>query len=74
MVTLMGQSCCALVAQALLVDFNCVQRWQSFVTAVAIGCSLMVNPRFGRRHESPPREQEPRTSHLRADAGHCIAE
>jgi hypothetical protein len=44
------------------------------MTAVAVGCGPMANPKFGRRHGSPPREQQPRTSHLRADAGHCITE
>jgi hypothetical protein len=71
---LTSQFYCALVAQALLVDFSCVQRCQSFMTAVVIGCGPMANPRFGRRHGSPPREQELRTSHLRANAGPCITE
>jgi hypothetical protein len=44
------------------------------VTAVASGCGLVVSPKFGRRHESPPPEQQPWTSHLRADVGSCIAE
>jgi hypothetical protein len=56
------------------VDLNCVQRCQSFVTAVASGCGPVVSPRTGRRHGSPPREQQPRTSHLKADAGPCITE
>jgi hypothetical protein len=56
------------------VNFNCVQSYQSIVTAVAIGCGPMVSPRIGRRHESLPREQQPRTSYLRADAGPCIVE
>jgi hypothetical protein len=51
------------------VDFNCVQRCQCIVTAVAIGCGSMASPRIGRRHGSPPHEQQPRTSHLRADVG-----
>jgi hypothetical protein len=55
-------------------DFNCVQRCQSIATVVAIGCGPMTSPRIGRRLRSPPREQQPRTSHLRADAGPCIAE
>jgi hypothetical protein len=29
------------------VDFNCVQRCQSIVTTVAVGCGPMVNPKFG---------------------------
>jgi hypothetical protein len=44
------------------------------VTVVASGCGPVVNPRSGRRLVSPPREQQPRTSHLRADAGSCIIE
>jgi hypothetical protein len=35
-------------------DFNCVQRCQSIVTAVAIGCGPMVSLRIGRRLGSPP--------------------
>jgi hypothetical protein len=56
------------------VDFNCVQRCQSFVTDVAVGCGPMANPRFGRRLGSPPSEQQPRISHHRADVDPCIAE
>jgi hypothetical protein len=56
------------------VYFNCVQRCQDFVTVVAVGCGPMVSPRNGRRLGSPPREQQPRTSYLRADAGPCISE
>jgi hypothetical protein len=55
-------------------DSNCVQRCQSIVTAVAIGCGPMASPRFGRRLGSLPRKQQLRTSHHRADAGPCIAE
>jgi hypothetical protein len=44
------------------------------VTAVASGCDPVVSPMFGKRLESPPREQQPKTSHLRADAGPCITE
>jgi hypothetical protein len=44
------------------------------VTDVAIGCGPMTSLRIGRRHGSPSHEQQPRTSHLRADAGRCIAE
>jgi hypothetical protein len=44
------------------------------VTAVASGCGPVVNLRSGRRLGSLPREQQPRTLHLRADAGPCIAE
>jgi hypothetical protein len=56
------------------VDFNCVQRCQSFVTDVAVGCGPMANPRFGRRLGSPPSEQQSRISHHRADVDPCIAE
>jgi hypothetical protein len=35
---------------------------------VAIGCGPMVSPRIGRRLRSPLHEQQPRTSHLRANA------
>jgi hypothetical protein len=51
------------------VYFNCVQRCQGFVTAMASGCGPVVNPMIERRLGSPPREQQPKTSHLRADVG-----
>jgi hypothetical protein len=54
--------------------FNYVHRCQGFVTVVASGCGPVVSPRSEKRLESPPREQQLRTSHLRADAGPCIAE
>jgi hypothetical protein len=44
------------------------------VTAVASGCGPVVSPMFGKRLGSLPRELQPRTSHLRADAGPCIVE
>jgi hypothetical protein len=44
------------------------------VTAVVSGCGPVASPMFGKRLGSPPCEQQPRTSHLRADAGPCIAE
>jgi hypothetical protein len=44
------------------------------VTAVASGCGPVVSPMFGKRLWSPRREQQPRTSHLRADAGPYIVE
>jgi hypothetical protein len=44
------------------------------VAAVASGCGPVASPMFGKRLGSPPREQQPRTSHLRTDAGPCIAE
>jgi hypothetical protein len=74
MATLMGQSCRALVTQALLVYFNCVQRCQGFVTAVASGCGPVTSPRSEKRLGNPSHEQQPRTLHLRADTGPCIAE
>jgi hypothetical protein len=54
--------------------FNYVQRCQGFVTAVASGCGPVANSRSGKRLGSPPFEQQPRTSHLSADAGPCIAD
>jgi hypothetical protein len=51
------------------VYLNCVQRCQSFVTAVASGCGPVASPRSGMRLGSSSREQQPRTSHLRADEG-----
>jgi hypothetical protein len=56
------------------VDFNYVQRCQDIVTVVAIGHGPMANPRIGRRLGSSLREQQSRTSHLRADADPCITE
>jgi hypothetical protein len=74
MTTLTGQSCRALVAQALLINFNYVQRCWGFVTAVVVGCGPTVSSRIGKRLGSPSREQQPRTLHLRVDAGPCITE
>jgi hypothetical protein len=54
--------------------FNCVQRCQGLVTIVAVGCGPTASPRIGKRLGSPPREQQPSTSHIRADVGPCIAE
>jgi hypothetical protein len=56
------------------VDFNCVQRCQDFVTPVAVGCGPITSSRIGRRLVSMPREQQPMTSHLRANADPYIAE
>jgi hypothetical protein len=53
---------------------NVCAKLQGFVTAVASGCDPVASPMFGRRLGSPPREPQPRTSHLRADAGPCIIE
>jgi hypothetical protein len=44
------------------------------MTVVASGCGPVASPRSGRRLGSPSREQQPMTSHLRADVGPCIAE
>jgi hypothetical protein len=44
------------------------------MTAVASGCGPVVSLRSRKRLGSPPRELQPRTSHLRADAGPCITE
>jgi hypothetical protein len=66
MATLMGQS--------LLADLICVQTCLSITTAMEIGCGPMASPRTGRRHGSLPHEQQPRTSHHRADVGPCIIE
>jgi hypothetical protein len=44
------------------------------MTAVASGCGPVPSPRSGKKLGSLPREQQPRTSHLRADAGPCITE
>jgi hypothetical protein len=51
-----------------------MQRCHSIVTATVVGCGPMASPRIGRRLGSPPHEQQPRTSHLRADVGPCIVE
>jgi hypothetical protein len=39
------------------------------MTAVASGCDPVVSPSSGKRLGSPPREQQPKTSHLMANAG-----
>jgi hypothetical protein len=54
--------------------FNCVQRCQGFVTTVVSGCGPVASPRSGKKLGSLPHEQQPRTSHLRADADPCITE
>jgi hypothetical protein len=51
-----------------------VQRCPSIVTAMASECGPVVSPRIGRRLGSSPRDQQPRTSHHRADAGPYIDE
>jgi hypothetical protein len=42
------------------------------MTAVASGCGPVVSLRSGKRLGSPPRQQQPRASHPRVDAGPCI--
>jgi hypothetical protein len=56
------------------VFFNCVQMCQGFVTAVTSECGPVASPRSGKGIGNPPREQQPRTPHLRADVGPCIIE
>jgi hypothetical protein len=73
MTILTGQSCWALVAQVFLMYFNCVQRWQDFVTAMSVGCGPTASPSIGKRLGSPPREPQAKTSHLKSDEGPCIA-
>jgi hypothetical protein len=46
-----------------------VQICLSIVTVVASGCGPVMSPRTGRRLGSLRREQPPRTSHHRVDAG-----
>jgi hypothetical protein len=50
------------------VDLNCVHKCLSITTAVTNGCGPVVSSRTGRRLRSPPHEQQPRTSHHRANA------
>jgi hypothetical protein len=49
-------------------DLICVLTCLSSTNVVANGCGLVGSPRTRRRLGSPPREQELRTSHHRADA------
>jgi hypothetical protein len=44
------------------------------VTAVVSWCDPVVSLMIEKRLGSPYREQKPRTSHLRVDAGPCIIE
>jgi hypothetical protein len=67
---LMGQSYGALVAQALLVDYICVQRRLSIVVAVANLCGpMMTRLMTGKSAGSPSFEELSRTSHHRARCG-----
>jgi hypothetical protein len=69
MAMLTGQSCWALVAQPLLVDYMCVQRSQSTVVVVASLFSPMASPISGRQLGIRSCEEPPRTSHHRARCG-----
>jgi alpha-beta hydrolase superfamily lysophospholipase len=70
MATLIGQSCGALVALSLLVDYICVQRCLSTVVAVASLCGPMVTHlKIGKTARSPSFEELPRTSRHRARCG-----
>jgi hypothetical protein len=51
-----------------------MQRCLSIVTPAASECDPTVSSRTGKRHGSPPREQQLRTSYPRADTGPCIVE
>jgi hypothetical protein len=51
-----------------------VQTYLSITTAVASGCDPVASPKIEKRLRSPPREQSPRTSHHRIDAGPYIVE
>jgi hypothetical protein len=67
---LTDQSCRALVAQALLVDYFCVQRCLSIAVAVVNLCGLVVTRlRTVKSAGSPSFEVLPRTSHHRARCG-----
>jgi hypothetical protein len=67
MTTLTGQSCRALVAQALLVDHFCLHRCLSIAVAVANLCGPVVTHlRTGKSTESPSFKEMSMTLHLRA--------
>jgi hypothetical protein len=53
---------------------KCMQTCLSIATVVASGCGSVVRLRTGKRLESPPRKQSPRTSHHRANADPYIVE
>jgi hypothetical protein len=74
MATFMGSVLLSFSCLGFACEFNFVQRCLSIVTVVASGCHPVVSSRIGRRLGSSPREQQPRTSHHRADAGPCIDE
>jgi hypothetical protein len=56
------------------VNLICVQRYLSIVTTVASGCDPAVSLRIVKRFGSPLHEQQPKTSHHRADVDPCITE
>jgi hypothetical protein len=67
MTMLTDQSCRALVAQALLVDYFCVQRCMSIAVAVAnLYDPVMTHLRTGKSAGSPSFKELPRTLHHRA--------
>jgi hypothetical protein len=51
-----------------------MQTCLSIMIVMVNRCGPVVSPRTRKRLESLPREQPPRTSHHRADAGPCIIE
>jgi hypothetical protein len=70
MATLTGQCYRALGAQALLVDYICVQRYLSTMVAMANLCGPMVTRlKTGKSARSPSFEKLLRTSHHRARYG-----
>jgi hypothetical protein len=70
MATLIGQSCLALVAQALHVDYICVQRCLSTVSTVANLCgSMATRLKIEKSTGSPSFEELPRTLQHRARYG-----
>jgi hypothetical protein len=71
MVMLTGQYCLALVAQALLVDYICVERCLSTVVTIANLCdSVVTRLRTGKSARSPSFEELLRTLYHRAQCGH----
>jgi hypothetical protein len=67
MTMLTDQSCRALVAQVLLMDYFCVQRCLSIAVAVTNLCDpVMTHLRTGKSVGSPSFKELPRTSHHRA--------
>jgi hypothetical protein len=54
--------------------FNCMQAFLNIATAMVNRCDPVVSPRTGKRLGIPSREQQPETSHHRADVPPCIVE